>query len=246
MRGFYCIIICSALIFGLGCDYRVVKDPNALNETNGTQSKPIDGSVVIDASLVKNTVLKTCMSCHVGRTPPDLGSVSSIQQNISKIITTVNSNVMPPGKNGYAPLSDCHKAILSKWAQLGVPEASTAKVGDISECKGQVSPPPETNLPIEQMPIVYQTLVTKILQPKCLKCHNPDSDDIEAAGILFYPYAEIAKRPRLWSSPGAKSKIVRVLTSEDDSRMPPPEDSAPLSKEEVQFIIKWLDAGTPQ
>lgn len=246
MRGFYCIIICSALILGTGCDYRVVKDPNALNGNNGSQAKPIDGATLIDATLVKNTVLKTCMDCHAGRTSPELGSISAIQQNVSNVISWVNSNAMPPGKNGYSPLSDCNKAILTKWSQLGSPETSNEKVGDLAECKDGQVVPPETNLPIEKMPLTYQTLLTKVLQPKCLKCHNPDYEDVEAAGILFYPYSEITKRPRLWSAPGAKSKIVRVLTKDDESRMPPPEDGAPLSNEEIQFVIKWLDAGAPQ
>lgn len=246
MRGFYCIITCSVLILlGTGCDYRVVKDPNALNGNNGPQTKPIDGATLIDAALVKNTVLKTCMDCHVGRTPPELGSVSTIQQNVTNVIAWVNSNAMPPGKNGYSPLSDCNKAILTKWSQLGSPETSNEKVGDLAECKG-VTPPPETDLPIEKMPLTYQTLLTKVLQPKCLKCHNPDYEDVEAAGILFYPYSEITKRPRLWSAPGAKSKMVRVLTKDDETRMPPPEDGAQLSNEEIQFVIKWIDAGAPQ
>lgn len=250
MRGFYCIIICSFLIsfliLGAGCDYRVVKDPNALNGTNGKQTKPIDETSVVEASLVRNNILNSCMSCHVGSKQPELGSISAIQQNISQVITAVNSNSMPPEKSGYVPLPDCDKAVLIKWAQLGVPETSTVKVGDLPECKGVVVTPPPPEIPIGNMPVTYQTLLTKILQPKCLNCHNPDSDDVEAAGILFYPYSEITKRPRLWSSPGAKSKIVRVLTKTTEDRMPPPEDGNPLSAEEIQFIIKWLDSGAPQ
>lgn len=249
MRGLYSIIICSSvLIFG-GCNYNVVKDPNALGGgQNGKQSAPISESALIDWNLMKSSVLSSCMSCHVGHSAPELGSLSSTQQNLNTVRTEIHANTMPPAKNGYAPLSDCRKAILDSWIQQGAPETTATRVGDLAACKGVADNPQEgpENTPIEQMPLTYQTLMTKILQPKCLKCHSPDSDDLEAAGLLFYPYSEITKRSRLWAGPGKTSKIVRSFTRTDGEQMPPPQDGAPLTPQEVEFVIRWIDAGRPE
>ncbi|MBV2168365.1 MAG: hypothetical protein KUL82_06625, partial [Bdellovibrio sp.] len=177
MRGLYSIIICSSVLFFCGCNYNVVKDPNALGGQNGKQSAPISESALIDWNLMKSSVLSSCMSCHVGHSAPELGSLSSTQQNLNTVRTEIHANTMPPAKNGYAPLSDCRKAILDSWIQQGAPETSTTRVGDLAACKGVADNPQESpeNTPIEQMPLNYQTLMTKILQPKCLKCHSPDS-----------------------------------------------------------------------
>ncbi len=244
MHGCYFIIICSFMLSA--CNYNVVKNPNVTGGNNSL-SQPISESATIDAPLIQGTVLKQCMSCHAGRTAPELGSLTGTREHIAKILSEVLSDAMPPAKNGYAPLSDCGKAILQRWVDIGAPLNSSEKVGSLVVCKGQNSlPPDQSTIPISQLPVNYQTLLKKVLQPKCLKCHNPDSDDVDAAGILFYPFAEIAKKPNLWSRPGALSKIVRVLTRNNDERMPPPEEGPALEPEEINFIVKWIDAGSPE
>lgn len=248
MRGYCFITIFSFWSLLVGCNYNVIKDPSAFGDMNGKLGTPVSEAALVEWNLMKSSVLSSCMSCHVGHTSPELGSLSSVQQNLTKVLSEVHSNAMPPAKNGYAPLSECKKAILEFWVQQGAPEKTTTQVGEIAACKGIGGSPQEgaENTPIELMPLNYQTLLTKVLQPKCLKCHNPDAEDVEAAGILFYPYSEITKRGRLWASPGATSKMVRVLTREDDERMPPPEDSAPLTPQEIDFISRWIDAGKPE
>lgn len=245
MRGLFSITICSA-IFLLSCNYNIIKNPQALGGSNNSQTLPPNESANLGWDLIKNSALTTCMSCHVGHTSPELGSLGSVQQNLNKILTEVHSNSMPPAKNGYAPLSDCNKAILEVWIQQGAPPTSSTKVGDLPACKTTTGKPSEdNNTPLAEMPLTYQTLMTKILQPKCLKCHNPDSEDVDAAGILFFPFSEITKRNRLWAPPGRDSKIIKVLSRSDETRMPPPEDGAPLSAQEIEFITRWIDAGKP-
>lgn len=246
MRGLYSIIICSFVLFTMGCNYNVIKDPSAFGGQEGKSSTSISGSALIDWNLMKNSVLSSCMSCHVGHSAPELGSLSSTQQNLNTVRTEIHANTMPPAKNGYVPLSDCGKAILDSWIQQGAPETTNTRVGDLAACKEVAGSPQEGNTPIELMPLNYQTLMTKVLQPKCVKCHNPDSEDLEAAGLLFYPYSEITKRSRLWAGPGKSSKIIRSVTRADDEQMPPPSEGAPLTAQEVDFIIRWIDAGRPQ
>lgn len=171
-----------------------------------------------------------------------------MQQALNTVKTEIFSNSMPPAKNGYSPLSDCRKALFDTWVQQGAPERTTVRVGDLAACRGAEGGPQDDSdaTPIEQMPLNYKTLVSKVLQPKCINCHNPDSEDFDAAEILFYPYSEIVNNSRLWAGPGKSSKIVRSLTRNDEDRMPPPQEGGPLTRQEVEFVIRWIDAGRPQ
>lgn len=254
MRGFFYIITYSFLILNLvlltACNYNINKKNNLTNSGQNTESAPISEKTVISYSFVKTSIISTCLNCHVGHSAPEMGNINSIKQNITKILDAVHSNNMPPEKNGFAPLSDCKKAILDFWSSQSFPEVTSTIVGEIAACKGIGNDPNNPNdpnlIPIEKMPLNYQTLLSKVLQPRCIKCHNPDGEDLEAAGILFYPYNEILKRPKLWAGPGAKAKVVKYLIRNDEDRMPPPESGNPLSQEEVNFFVRWIDAGLPE
>ena len=248
MRGSFFITICS-FFFGLvSCNYNVIKDPQAYAAQRGQGSIILSDTTPIGWNLIKSSIMKSCENCHVGHTAPELSSLITVQQSLNKVRTAIHENKMPPTKNGYQVLSDCQKAILDSWIQQGAPEISSTRVGDLAPCKTGATKPIDNvaNTPIEKLPLTYQTLVVKILQPKCLKCHNPDGEDIEAAGILFYPYGEIIKRKQLWGDSSKKSKLVRTITRSDEDVMPPPEENNPLTPQEVDFVIRWIDSGKPE
>jgi hypothetical protein len=157
---------------------------------------------------------------------------------------------MPPANAGFVALSNCQKAILRAWWEGGMADTSDVKVSSLSACADTKEPPSEPPPlgPITQEPLTYQTFLKRILQPKCLSCHNPN-DKSEAAGILFYPYSELQAQQRRFKAPGASSKIVRAVTRDDDDRMPPPPPEtniAPLNKDEIAWLIRWIDAGIPE
>lgn len=187
------------------------------------------------------------MNCHVNHSKPNLNDLNSIHRNLTKVLDNIRSNDMPPAKNGYSPLDNCKKEIFETWVNQKTPEKMSIKVGSLSACQQLPNEPNPDDRPLSQMHLNYDTLVKKILQPKCINCHNPDSDDIDAAGVLFFPYQEILNREQLWSPPVANSKLFRILTSEDpDGRMPPPSvDSGPLTADELDFITRWIENGKP-
>jgi hypothetical protein len=256
MRGFYSIITCSALalLAFTGCNFQKIKATNESLSAEGMG--PIPADAVISWSLVKNSIMVNCTTCHGGVTSPDLTGASGVRQNLIKVMDAVSSRgpkPMPPTDKGYKPLSACRIAVLQKWVDLGAPDDSTIKISDLAECKNQ--PGLEPILPISAMPVTYETLLTKILQPKCLMCHTekPPVGEEDAADFLFTPYAAIVGDPsmdRQWAAPGAGSRVVKFLTRTDDKRMPPPDAPGavanPLSQDEVDFIIKWIDAGRPE
>jgi len=99
---------------------------------------------------------------------------------------------------------------------------------------------------IANLPLTYATFLSQILQPRCLHCHNPQGTDSDAAQVLLFPYATLLKHKSWFPENIEQSKLIKMITRTDEYRMPPPEDGAPLSNEEIQFIRQWLLAGHPE
>lgn len=239
MPGFWRITISSlALTLIVGCNYRIDKTGDADQANSAGQ---IDPGVPIDWRLIQSKVLSSCMGCHSGRTSPYLGDYTSVSAHLTTIWSEVSTGSMPPPSSGLGPLSACPTAVLRRWIDLGAPQTSSVTVGELAECANQTA---ET--PLAEMPLNYQTLENRILKPRCQSCHNP-ADNSDAGAILFSPYAELIKNPRRWRAPGATSKIVRLLRTEDvEDRMPPPKAGPALSEEEIKFVESWIDAGKPE
>lgn len=247
MRGFYFITIFSFLLSS--CNYKELK--NATNAVAG-KNPSFKANAVVGWDVMRDSVLTQCMSCHVGRTNPELGSYTSVVQNISKIESDVLQNVMPPAKNGYEPLNSCYKSILTTWIQAGTPETTTTKVIDLPDCHTVGNQPPQEETPIALEPLNYDVLLKRILRPRCLNCHNPDSNEAneegeEARNLLFYPFSEIENNATKWGISSSKSKIIRHLESKDPKKvMPPPPKDLPLRDEEINYVKRWIDAGKPE
>ncbi len=255
MRGFYCTIIyrifsiinvfrffsrISLVLLLASCNYKIIKDSPTQNSTTS-----FGENATVDAVLVQQSVLAICLRCHAGNTNPNLSTIDAITSQIDKIKSQVMSNQMPPSSSGYAALTDCQKDILNEWIRLGMPSTSSSKVTDLNSCK-QGTPIQPAAKPILEMPLNYQTFVEKILQPKCLHCHNEKSGDLDASQYLLYPYAELIAHKKLFSTDGAHSKLYKIVSRNDDERMPPPKDSAALATDEQDFILRWLDNGYPE
>jgi hypothetical protein len=225
--------------FFVGCNYHV----DYINKGPGEdQTKFFKPTTIVGWDLVRDHVLNQCADCHSGLKPPTFTSIGQVQALLPKILDQVTHGIMPPVRAPYVPLSACQVATLKLWNQINAPEISEHKVAEVAECH---QPEPD-KIPIEDMPLNYQTLKTQILVPKCERCHSPNSDST-AKDKLFDPYDLIANDPvNRWSSPAAQSKIIRSLTRKDKFRMPPPDDSDALTPNEIDFISRWIDAGRPE
>lgn len=213
-----------------------------LGNGGGASNSTLNAEDFISYDLVKTTSMKTCENCHSGNQAPDLTSLAGIQNNLTLIQDETSTGGMPPVESGYTSLDACSQAVLDQWLSMGAPEITSVQVKSIAACHTQQIPPVE--VPIENSPLTYDTLVTKFLQKKCLQCHNASSSDPDSREILFFPYTEVTKNPKYWSSPSAKSKVMQEITSQD---MPPSDSGvAPATAEEIDFVKRWIDAGRPQ
>lgn len=230
------INILSSLIILIGmssCNYSRLK--NQPGSDSGLSS-----DTPISYDIVKSYSLSSCLKCHSGTQAPALNSLQNLISNQVLIKNEINDGAMPPKSSGYELLSQCQIDLYSKWVELGSPETSTHLVAEIPSCSSEFSAQPQI-IPILLMPLNYQTLRTKILQPKCLLCHTSDG---EANYLPYFPYGELVLTGN-WSAPAKSSKVMEEITASDGM---PPTDSGvtPLSTDEIEFIKRWIDAGKPE
>ncbi|MCB1092542.1 MAG: DUF1549 domain-containing protein, partial [Verrucomicrobiae bacterium] len=89
--------------------------------------------------------------------------------------------------------------------------------------------------------------IRPILSDKCFHCHGPDAkgrkadlrlDKREGATADLGGYAAIVP-----GKSGDSELIARILESDSDEVMPPPETKKTLSEREVALLKAWIDAG---
>ncbi|OWW26125.1 hypothetical protein B4Q04_00120 [Zobellia sp. OII3] len=98
-----------------------------------------------------------------------------------------------------------------------------------------------------QEALIYEDVIKPILNNKCVSCHNPK----KAKGELLLNSEEgILKGGEsgavIEASKASESELFTrlVLPMDNDDHMPPEGKSQP-SKEEIQLVRAWIDAGSP-
>ena len=89
--------------------------------------------------------------------------------------------------------------------------------------------------------------IRPILFANCVTCHGPDEEE-RAAGLRLDTREGATEDLGGYSAlidgkPDESELLVRVLSEDDDVRMPPPEHGAALSKEEIQLLRRWIEQG---
>ncbi|MGB7344639.1 MAG: DUF1549 domain-containing protein, partial [Pirellulaceae bacterium] len=89
--------------------------------------------------------------------------------------------------------------------------------------------------------------IRSLLSNKCLMCHGPDEEE-RAAGLRLDTqdgsredmggYAAI--KP---GSPEDSELVLRIISDDEDTQMPPPGKGQPLSNGEVELIRRWIQQG---
>jgi hypothetical protein len=239
MKNIKIITLLTLCCFYTACNYSKQKDFSSLAGGNSTLS----GTTVIDFALIKSFSLSSCLNCHSGSQAPDISTSAGAKASIVRILARVDVDTMPPANGGYTMLNACQKALLHKWSDLGTPDTSTITVASIPECQnaggGVINPVPV--IPISQMPLNYNTILTKILQPKCTMCHSSTGT---MPDIQFFPYTTLLLKSSKWLAPGKSSTTYQVCAQKT---MPPKSSGiSALTAEELSVLANWIDAGKPE
>lgn len=89
--------------------------------------------------------------------------------------------------------------------------------------------------------------VRPILSGRCFQCHGPD-DDVRKAGLRLDRHetaTALLKSGQQAIVPGRPddSELIRRITADDDSVMPPPKTGKRLSEAEVAILRRWIEQG---
>jgi hypothetical protein len=96
-------------------------------------------------------------------------------------------------------------------------------------------------------PIEYNRDVRPILADKCFHCHGPDAAARQAELRLDQSADATAERDGQRAitpgKPGSNELIRRILSAEDDERMPPADSGITLTLEEIGILGRWIQNG---
>lgn len=89
--------------------------------------------------------------------------------------------------------------------------------------------------------------IRPLLSDRCFTCHGPDEEHRESE-LRVDDYASLTEDRGGYQvvtpkEAEASEMIVRIQSEDPDSIMPPPDMGKPLTSEEKELLIKWIDSG---
>ncbi len=104
-------------------------------------------------------------------------------------------------------------------------------------------------LPACAQTIQFNRDIRPLLSDACFQCHGPDKAARKAKLRLDIEADAKADRDGVASivpgDPMASESFLRMITTDHDDLMPPPESGKSLSKDEIALIKKWIEQGAP-
>src|SRR5688572_25117994 len=95
----------------------------------------------------------------------------------------------------------------------------------------------------EPAKLSYNRDIRPILAENCFACHGPDSASRQAELRIDQRDAAIKMKAILPNDPQNSEAIKRVLTTDKDELMPPPESHKKLTKKQKETLVKWINEG---
>ncbi len=99
-------------------------------------------------------------------------------------------------------------------------------------------------------PVDFDRQVRRILADHCFQCHGPDQDARAANLRLDVREAALAKRESgepaiVPGKPDVSFLTRRILSTDPNEIMPPPDQKNPLTPEEIELLQRWISEGAP-
>jgi hypothetical protein len=94
-----------------------------------------------------------------------------------------------------------------------------------------------------ERPVQYNRDVRPILFDNCFSCHGPDSASRQADLRLDRREAAVEMNAIAPGDPDASAMIARILSTDPEEQMPPPETKKKLTEAQKQVLIRWVKEG---
>lgn len=98
---------------------------------------------------------------------------------------------------------------------------------------------------IPENPLIYEDIVHRILDDKCITCHNANK---QKGDLVMTSLKGLLKGGETGSTlipwdPGQSEIIRRLLLPEEDEDHMPPDGKRPLEESEIQILERWITLG---
>ncbi|MBY0585626.1 PSD1 and planctomycete cytochrome C domain-containing protein [bacterium] len=101
----------------------------------------------------------------------------------------------------------------------------------------------------EAVPVDYQKSIRAILSDNCYHCHGPDEKTREAGLRLDLREPAFASRDAGKAiepgQPDASLLLQRMISTDPDLQMPPPDSGRKLSQTQIELVRTWIAQGAP-
>ena len=109
-----------------------------------------------------------------------------------------------------------------------------------------VVPIPSSTMAVEARPVNFDRDIRPILSDACFTCHGPDSNkratdlrfDVESSVFAERDEPVIVRR-----NADESALIERIVTDDEDVKMPPPDAARQLAPQEIELLKRWIDQG---
>ena len=91
-------------------------------------------------------------------------------------------------------------------------------------------------------PVSFARDVQPILSDKCYHCHGPDQE-ARATELRLDTRDGLASDTVAPGKPNESAVVMRIFSSDEDVRMPPPESKASLTSEQKELLRRWIAEG---
>ncbi len=216
--------IVAAGILLSSCSYKVDKEAEA--------PVKFDGKTLSFAQVRSMALGPKCARCHDWVASYE--ETKALAQEISNRVQGLGGNrQMPP--SSASQLTENEKAAIVAWVAAGALENPGQVEQPVTPPPVEpppVEPPPVEPPPVEPPPVEppakpnFALIKSKVLDPKCLRCHKSDFDTFEHTAPLI------------------KDIEFRIQDIGGDFQMPPP-NKPQLSEEEKALVLEWIRSGAP-
>jgi hypothetical protein len=93
----------------------------------------------------------------------------------------------------------------------------------------------------EKAQVLYNRDVRPILSNNCFKCHGPDGEARQAE--LRLDHSKSAQAVLSSNNPSKSKLLKRILSSDPDVQMPPPDSKLALTEAEKEILSRWVKQG---
>ncbi len=97
-------------------------------------------------------------------------------------------------------------------------------------------------LPVDK-PVSFMRDVRPILAKHCFKCHGPDEKERKADLRLDTAESAFSAKAFVPDKPDESEALRRIISTDKDERMPPPDAAPALTPEQGQLIRRWVEQG---